>query len=350
MRCLPLLIVCYCTLTPAIAQDDAPAVTEASPPLDVIELNNGDRISGHLVETNDEGTTIDSPVFGRVLIPHGQIKSVTTSAPVLDADATQRAKAADEAAQTAKEQGADTTAKATVIPPEEPEKVRPGLFGTGFLEGWKKSFAAGVNGSTGNTEEFNINLGLTANFEDDKDRWLFDAKYYASKSDGSTTKNQGYVRLQKDWLVPEEKYFYFAEARFDWDEFQSWDQRFNAAAGVGYQFIRNDDFDLRGRLGLGVSKEWGSEDDDWTPEALWGVRAAWQLAPKHGLTFETTGYPALDDSGKYRQLSTLDWVITIDADAGLDLKLGLEHEYQAVVDDDRKHNDLLYYAALVFNF
>lgn len=359
MRLMLCLVVCVCTHTAVLAQDDAPpadtstppAADESTPPpLDVIELVNGDRVSGHIVETNDEGTVIESPVFGKVLIPHGHIAHVETRATAEDTEAAARVQGAEQAAVAAQAEGADTSTLATVMPPEEPEKVRPGLFGTGFLEGWNKTFALGVAGSDGNTEEFNINLGLTLDHEDETDRWLFDSQYFASTSDGSTTKNQGYARLVKDWLIPEEKYYFFAEGRFDWDEFQSWDQRLLATGGVGYQFIKNDDLDLRGRVGAGVSKEWGSMNDDWTPIGLWGVIVNWQIAENHKLGFETTGYPALDDSGQYSQISSLSWVLTIDAETGLDLKLGLEHQYQSVVDSGKKHNDLLYYAALLFNF
>ena len=43
-------------------------------------------------------------------------------------------------------------------PPPEEKPPPPGLFGTSFLEGWKRKFGAGINGSRGATETFDLNM------------------------------------------------------------------------------------------------------------------------------------------------------------------------------------------------
>jgi hypothetical protein len=86
------------------------------------ELGNGDKVSGTVVEQDDERIVLEHDVFGRIEIPVAQLK------------------------------------------PAEPPN--PGLFGTSFLTGWKRTLSLGVSGQEGNSKTTDIVAALDADFED----------------------------------------------------------------------------------------------------------------------------------------------------------------------------------------
>lgn len=324
-------------------------MTTPSAVADTIVLDNGDTITGTVVETNDDGTILESSIFGRILIPHGRIVSVTADKKD-DEQQVERTEVADQAAKDAKADGtADDTALATVVEAPTVEEVRPGLFGTSFLRGWKKSIGAGINGTTGNSEavSFNASLGLT--FEDDKDRWNIQAAYFYAQQSGGRTQDQAFASIRKDWLFAESPWFIFAEGRYDYDAFKDWDHRLSASLGVGYQFFKTDNFSLDGRVGLGLSQEIGGTNDELVLEAVLGLEGTWQITEGQNLAAGITFYPALTDLGEYRAIAYLDYTINIDRASGLNLKFGLLDEYISN-SGTADNNDLLYYGQLVFEF
>jgi hypothetical protein len=89
---------------------------------------------------------------------------------------------------------------AQLMPPEPPNL---GLFGTGFLEGWPRTFSLGFSGQQGNSNTNDINIALDA--EDEPRRWAFDARYNFSTADGDTTNHNAMVALGRDWLFRESR-------------------------------------------------------------------------------------------------------------------------------------------------
>ena len=104
------------------------------------------------------------------------------------------------------------------------------------------------------------------------------------------------------------------------------------------------------RLGAGMKREFGSENDDITPEGLLGAEFACRISDRQRLIGATTVYPDLSENGDFRLVSNLDWAIAIDRMDGISLKLGLTHEYQSITDGEIPHNDLAAHAALVVDF
>ena len=111
---------------------------------ETIELENGDKIEGAILEKNDQVWIVEHPVQGRLEIPVDEIK-----------------------------------------PPED-EKVKPGVFGTRFLKGWDKALSAGFNGSSGKSRDANINFDARLQRETERNRMNWVARYYFSSTDRST--------------------------------------------------------------------------------------------------------------------------------------------------------------------
>ncbi|MEM9081953.1 MAG: DUF481 domain-containing protein [Planctomycetota bacterium] len=215
---------------------------------------------------------------------------------------------------------------------------------------WKNRFELGFGASFGNTENKNLSLGFTSERITERTELKFDAAYYYEEDDGDETENKFTAGVQHDWLIPESRWRYFVLGRFDFDEFQDWDYRVNAAGGVGYTLINKDNVELILRAGLGFSREFESANDDFVFEAVAGADFEWTITENQSITADTRIYPSLSDGGEFRTLSNAAYKIKINAEEGLALSFGLLHEYQSDVGPATDEHDLKLNAALVFEF
>ena len=231
---------------------------------------------------------------------------------------------------------------------EESLEPDAGLLSTGLLQGWKRELEVGINGSDGNSESLSIHAGFKADYKDIEDVWKLRTAYDKASSDGEESRNQFFADLEKDWLWTESAWFAFAQGRYDWDEYKDWDQRISFSVGPGYQFVKNNTWDISGRVGLGGNKTYGNEDEDFTPEALLGMNVGWTISERESVDFATTFYPSLDDGGEYRNITTLDWKMKMEERGKLAMKIGLSNEYDSEATGDDEKNDFKYYLALVW--
>lgn len=276
------------------------AVAETS----TVELRKGDRVSGEVLERSDDRIVLQHEILGRIEIP-----------------------------------------TADVEPPAPPN---PGLFGSGLLASWKRTFSLGFSGQQGDSETNDLSVALDGDFEDAKQRWSFDARYNFSVSDGEKTKNNAMLGLGHDGLFDGSPWFAFARGRFDYDEFRTFELRAQAEGGVGYAFVERDDFTLRARTGPSVAKEWSA--DEFRAEWLLGPELVWQFTPSQRLEASSFFYYAFTPWGEFRNISALEWAWTLTESPVLSLRAGLANEYQSDVASSSEHNDLKYHTALGIDF
>ncbi|MDX1564683.1 MAG: DUF481 domain-containing protein [Phycisphaeraceae bacterium] len=215
---------------------------------------------------------------------------------------------------------------------------------------WSQRLEFGITGSKGNTDEFNLYASYRANYVDEEQRVSADASYFLNKSSGVTTKNAFTAGVLKDWLLPESRWFYFAQTRFDIDKFEQYDWRLAASAGLGYDWIKEENLRVTLRVGAGIAKEQGSVDDSIRPEGLLGGEFDWKISKHQTLVGAVTYYPDLEELREFRAVGTLEWVVRFADMKGVSFKLGLKDEYESSVDPGILHNDLTYYAVLVVDF
>lgn len=293
----------------------------ASAHADKLRLKNGDVVTGEIVETSDAGVVLEHAVLGKLTVAADQIDAQVEGDAALPA------------------------------PPAPPPPVRRGIAGTSVLRGWNKQIQLGFTGSSGNSDNQDLLAGVRGNFANDVKRWQFDSGYYRASTDGDETKNQAFAMLLRDFLFPGEKYFAWGAGRYDYDTFQDWDHRLGLSGGAGYSFIDGEKFDFRGRAGLGATKTFGAPGkDEWVPEAVLGLETEWLPAARQKVFAYTTFYPSLTEGGEFRSLSGVDWSLAIADGLGLSLNLGVQNEYESDVPAGVEKNDLLYRAALLYDF
>ncbi len=215
---------------------------------------------------------------------------------------------------------------------------------------WDSRLTIAFGFSDGNTEQFNFNSIFRTVRENDETRLAFDAAYFFSQEDGNKTENKATVGAVHDWFL-DERWFVFAQARWEYDEFRSWRHRASGHAGVGYRLIDEENFKLTPRIGMGAAKEFGSPRNEIIPEGFAGLDMAWQITENQSLTASTYYYPYLNDLPEFRWINTVAWNIKIDQADGLSLSVGLLHEHESdPADDSIESNDFKLFGGLTFDF
>ncbi len=290
-----------------------------------ITLHNGDVLHAAVTAQSEDSVTIEHPTLGTLKLPRSSVRSI--------------------------EDNIATAADPLPTPVAAPAvNARDnGLLGIGLLEGWERKLELGVNGADGKNNYKKFRAGFEGDYKDKEKRWALDALYIYDEADDTTTEKEFYAELTRDWLHPGSPWFNFANARYDWDKFKDWDHRANAFGGVGYQFLDNQTWSLAGRLGLGATRTFGGDREEFTPESLVGIDGHWQIANAQRLKFRSSFYPNLEEWGEFRNISGVDWEMRMATEINLSLKLGIANEYDSLAEDVEK-NDFKYYGGLVWGF
>ncbi len=288
-------------------------LVSSSPDLfaDQILLKNGDRLSGTVINQQADSVTIVHQLFGELVIPQDQLADQPVSTTIQKSDPPTLAKV------------------------RKPDSV-------------KRRIEAGLNGANGNSRNSDWRIGFQQRGESKSSKHLFESSYRRASSDGNTEENDFFAQLTYDWLLPESRWMRFTRARYDWDEFEDWDSRISGAAGYGYRFKTSGNLSLSGRSGLGATQTFGGSDDDIELEILVGVDGEWKVNGRQRLEFANTFYQGLEELSHFRNLSSLAWIVRLDQLNGIDLKLGLENEYETPSPGDSRSNDFKYDVSLTW--
>ncbi len=274
----------------------APAIAD-----ETIVLSNGDAVTGEVISRDDQTIVLEHEALGRITIPVEALK-----------------------------------------PPDE----LPGLFGTGLLEGWKRSLDLGLSGSEGNTQEAAFRIGLEMSERTDERRWKVSGAYKLSTNSGSIDDHNGRLSGRRDWLLPDSDWFWFTGSEYQYDEFESWEHRVSAQVGRGYHFYEAEPFWLDALAGFRLAYEFGDRDE-LRPEVFVGVELTWDVRLGHELIFSNYIYPQLN-AAELRNVTRAKWKMRLLGSEHLSLLLGFDNEYDTAADDSR--NNLKYYTSLSYQY
>ncbi len=216
-------------------------------------------------------------------------------------------------------------------------------------KGWENHAEFGLDGSSGNADTLAIQTGLEMKRKTKKYTFALDFDYRQASASNVTTEDNGRLNLDYDRLFNDSPWTLFGKFGMEFDEFKSFDLRLNMNGGLGYYWIRNDKTNIVTRFGAGASKEIGSPDDDWVPEAVFGFEADHQLSARQKVKAKIDYFPAWDDFSNYRLVTDLAWETLIDSSENLSLRLSLTDRYDSTP-QGAKPNDFYYSALLLYKF
>ena len=341
------------TATPPPMPATRPAsqpTTRASGP--IVILKSGERIVGPIVERTDDAVVVDSRLLGRVTLANDDVETILENARLDDARdvvaANTRRPSADDVAGAKGPAPVSPLSAAAPPPPGD-----PGLFDTGFLVGWARQFEFGFSGASGTADSLSVDAQLNASISNDVYRSTLGASYFYANADGTVGQNQTRAFATADRRLNGGPYFVFGRAQYDNDSLQVWENRVSVYGGPGYEFIKNDTYELLGRVGIGYTVEFGGNVpagyDESRVEGLVGVDGKWRINDTSSFVFSIYYTPSLErfmDEG--RVVTTLAYQADFATYRGLAFKTGLEHAYEFKTPGDDEHNDWKYFANLVF--
>jgi len=286
-----------------------------------ITLSNGDRLSGEVVEENAQQIVFDHPVLGRLVIDRKKVAALTTSETIEPPPAN----------------------PAPAIKQRQSTTPAPAVNAT-----ISQRIELGLSGASGNSRNSDLRLGYQRRADSAEQHSLLKSGYQRESSNGQTEENDFFTELTHDWLMPQSRWFRFAQGRYDWDDFEDWDSRIAVSGGSGYLFADRPGLRMAGRLGLGLSQTFGGDDDKLSPEGIVGFDSNWQVNDRQSLEASNTLYLQLDELGELRNLTSLAWLIKLDQFNGLNLKFGAENEYESDTGGDSRSNDFKYNLSLTW--
>jgi putative salt-induced outer membrane protein YdiY len=265
-----------------------------------VELMNGDKLTGILLEADEPMLVIQHDVFGRMEIPRASIK------------------------------------------PAAPAPVEP-------VTEWSGKFDLALSGSEGNTDNQNFRAGVDGKHETDEGIDTLSAWYTRATSDGDTDAEKLFSLYRHEWKLTDSKYRPFVQGSFESDKFTDYDARSAVAAGVAYPCIDGEVHKVTSRLGAGASYKSGVEDDDTERlnyEGLVGLDWLWKVSETHSFSLITDVYPSLNNTPEYRSVSRAAYEIKVDPASAWYIKLGVDHYYDSDPGEDSRSADYNYFVGL----
>lgn len=239
---------------------------------DVVNLKNGDRLTGTVVSLELKKLKVSTAMAGDVMVPLENIQSFQTNGPValVQGDGTVvrmrvmryengQFTLAPAGAATAPTTSATTGQSAQAATPAAPAGGRTvpadKILRIGPVETkWKGNILAGAIINRGNTDSESFNAGFELGRRGDLDRILIQGDYAYSRQKDETT---GETNTSTDRWSNQDKYDYFfsptwyayAGSRFEHDGVANLYLRATPGAGVGYQWIETDRTKFNTELG-----------------------------------------------------------------------------------------------------
>ncbi|MEM1225720.1 MAG: DUF481 domain-containing protein [Planctomycetota bacterium] len=243
-----------------------------------------------------------------------------------------------------------TDRQAVETPPLQSQVVRWYHYPWKWIsEGWDNHAEFGLDGSSGNADTLAIQTGLEMKRTTDAYTLALDIDYRQASANNDITEDNGRLNLDYDRLLGDSAWSAFGKLGLEFDEFKVFDLRLNLNSGVGYYWIRDDQSNLVTRFGAGASKEFGAPDDDWIPEAVFGLEADHQLTKRQKVKAKFDYFPAWNDFADYRLVADLAWETLLDSSDNLSLRIAVTDRYDSTP-QGAEANDFYYSVLLLYKF
>jgi putative salt-induced outer membrane protein YdiY len=239
---------------------------------DELWLKNGDHITGKVVRMENKTLIFKTSYAGEVSIKWGEIANIRTDEPI------QMVLSNEVSTQGIATPAENGKVKVKVDQIEEPvtfELAQVEIINPKPPEPALKISAranVGLTGDRGNTETDNLYLDGEFVARTEKNRFSVGAEMKREEANGERTANSALGYLKYDHFLSKKWYFY-ANALFETDEFQDLNLRSTVGAGAGHQFFETPLTNLSLELGLSyVDEDYDEADDDNYSAGRWALK------------------------------------------------------------------------------
>jgi len=214
---------------------------------------------------------------------------------------------------------------------------------------WEGNVELGLSGSDGNSETLNYLLGDDAKRETEEHILNFDLKYDRKTANSIETAHRLFGEIRWELLFEDSAWTWFFHETTEYDEFKDFDVRLSYDTGLGRCLIKNDMTSLLARAGAGTSHEVGGSNEDFVPEAVFGLEFKHKLNERQKVSASSEYSPDVTDFLDYRLKSRASWEVLLDEETNLSLKVSLLDRYDSTP-NGKKANDLDYTLTLLWSF
>ncbi len=226
---------------------------------------------------------------------------------------------------------------------EEDEREKP-------IKLWEGSFTLGLDGAEGNNEAMNLHAGFNAKRRTELHLLYLDLDYNRRTTNTINTANWLFSEARYERLILETPWSLFVESTGEYDEFQDFNFRITAHAGVGYWWFRTKQASFKTRFGSGFSHEIGGPKDKYyTPEMIVGIDYERRVSHRQKLVATVDYMPNETDFTEFRLYSLAGWEFLLDQETNLSLRLAVRNRYNSSP-GTALPNDLDYAALLLWKF
>ena len=224
-----------------------PTLCLASDTPDRIILNNGDHLTGKILNRNAQTDTLTFRMQAGPVISLGK-DIISTIKP-------------------ATEQSAKPTPEETPPPVEGPKTASENKPKTGYKYSGRLEFGGEIQ--TGNSETQSLLFDARTQARDKKNRFIGNFEYQNSEEEGETTDDEWLLDFNYDRFVSH-NWFVGALASFENDDVAELDLRTRLGINTGYQFYDRDDLSLSSRVGLEyINENFASQSTDTSMAFSW---------------------------------------------------------------------------------
>jgi len=279
---------------------------------DEVYLENGDKITGEIVEVTEETISIKSEAIGTVSIKKEFIERIEG---VVEKESVELADEAEE----------------DVI--------------------WNRNVSLGYNKTSGNTDTSRLSLDIAVNRNKKhvNEITLKGSTYYSSSNKNMDAQKWYGSGRYAFSFGGNKRWYNFYKMEADHDRFADVDYRLIPSSGIGYWFYDLPELKAMVEVAIGYERTNYKNTDD-SEEAVLIPRAFFEKAifKNSKFTEDVVFYPAIDDPADYRLRS--ETVFTSPLSEKLSLNLSLIDEYDAKPVKDTKKNDVRFISSLTYSF
>jgi putative salt-induced outer membrane protein YdiY len=308
-----------------------------------ITLTNGNIVTGQIESISEDHLVINSEVFQMIEVPRSLFKGLNEEPPPV-AESEELIETREILEQT------ETNLKEAQVTIEEKENAIEKLTSGSSL--WDGTVSLGTKIERGNTDESDFSADVTATRKVPREELYFRLHYDYGEKEGETDTEEAYGTAKLKVFQTDRRYL-FGVFFTEYDKFKDLENRTSFYVGPGYLFIDKEKTRLLGEIGVGIVSEFTKTETGTERNfdgSLW-LHAEWiqQLHEKVDLTTAVTLFPTIGDFEDFRV--RLESSLRSPLRDRWFLKLSLLDEYDNKPEGvDIERNDLSLITSLEYNF
>jgi len=276
---------------------------------DEVYLKNGDRISGKVIEEQEESIVIETEAIGSIAINKKFVERIVASGKI-------------------EETGVR----------EEKDKL------------WQRKISVGYNKSSGNTQNKQVSTHLYAKRKTDYDEFTMKGEAYYSSSNERMDSQKWYGMGRYAFSFWDRKWYNFYKLEGDHDRFANIDYRVIPSTGIGYWLSDEPDWKAMVEMAIGFEHTNFRDASKSSNEAVLVPRGFLEKKFIGGLSLsqDIVLYLSLEDTGKYRLHS--ETVLTNPINDHLSWKISFIDDLNSDPTGSAKKNDYRLISSLDYAF